>query len=63
MVRTKTQLENLSKDELIHKLPSIEDFSSKLANLMAQFDDFSRRLEILCSELAVSKNCSCLLSK
>ena len=42
---------------------SIEDISSKLANLTTQFDNFSRRFEILSSELAVSKNCNCLLSE
>ena len=42
---------------------SIEDISSKLANLTTRFDDFSRRFEILSSELAVSKNCNRLLSE
>ena len=63
MVRTRSQLEHLSKDELIDELMSIEDISSKLVNLMTQFDDFTRRFEILSSELAVSKNCNRLLSK
>ena len=58
MVRTRSQLEHLSKDELIDELISIEDMSSKLVNLMTQFDDFTKRFEILSSELAVSKNCS-----
>ena len=53
MVRTRSQLEHLSKDELIDEL-RIEDISSKLANLMTRFDDFTR-FEILSSELAVSK--------
>ena len=42
---------------------SIEDISPKLANLTTRFDDFSRRFEILSSELAVSKNCNRLLSE
>ena len=63
MVRTRSQLEHLSQDELIDELLSIEDISSKLANLTTQFDDFSRRFEILSSELAVSKNCNRLLSE
>ena len=33
MVRTRIQLEHLSKDELIDELLSIENISSKLANL------------------------------
>ena len=61
MVRTRSQLEHLSKDELIDELMSIEDISSELANLTTQFDDFSRRFDILSSELAVSKNCNVFL--
>ena len=63
MVRTRSQLEHLSKDELIDELMSIEDISSKLVNLTTRFDDFTRRFEILSSELAVSKNCNRLLSE
>ena len=33
MVRIRSQLEHLSKDELIDELMSTEDISSKLANL------------------------------
>ena len=39
MVRTRIQLEHLSKDELIDELLSIENISSKLANLNTWFDD------------------------
>ena len=63
MVRAKSQLEHLPKDELIHELMSTEDISSKLVNLTTPFDDFTRRFEILFSELAVSKNCNRLLSE
>ena len=63
MVRTRSQLEQLSKDELIDERMSIEDISSKLANTTTQFDDFIRRFEALSSDLAVSKNCSRLLSE
>ena len=62
MVRTRSHLEHLSKDEL-EELMSIEDISSKLANLTTRFNKFSRRFEILSSELAVSKNCNRLLSE
>ena len=58
MVQTRSQLQHLSKDELIDELLSIDDVSSKLANLKTRFDDFYRRFEILSSELAVSKNCN-----
>ena len=55
MIRTRSQLEHLSKDKLIDELLSIEDISSKVANLMTQFDNFSQRFVILSSELVVSK--------
>ena len=63
MVRTRSQLEHLSKDELVDKLMSIEDISSKLVNLSTRSDDFIRRFEILSSELAVPQNCNRLLSE
>ena len=63
MFRTRSQLGHLSKDELIDELLSIEDISSKLSNLKTRFYDFSRRFEILSSELAVSTNCNRLLSE
>ena len=55
MIWTRSQLEHVSKDELIDELLSIEDISSKVVNLMTQFDNFSQRFEILFSELVVSK--------
>ena len=63
MVRTRSQLENISKKELIDKLISAEDISSKLSDLTSRFDDFLRQSEILNSELAVSKNCNHLLTE
>ena len=63
MVRTRSQLKHLSKDELIDEIMTIEDISSKLVNLRTRFDDFTRRFGILSSELAVSKNCNRLLSE
>ena len=63
MVRTRSQLENLSKEELIDELISVEDISSKLSDLTSRFDDFLRRYEILSSELTVSKNCNRLLGE
>ena len=63
MVRTRSQLENLSKEELIDKLVSVEDISSKLSDLTSPFNDFLRQYEILSSEVTVSKNCNHLLSE
>ena len=51
MVQTRSQLENLTKEELIDKLISVEDKSSKLSDLTSRFDDFLRRYEILNSGL------------
>ena len=42
MVRTRSQLE-----QLIDELMSIEDISSKLANLTTRFDDFLEDLRFL----------------
>ena len=63
MVRTRSQLENVSKEELIEELISVEDISSKLSDLTSCFDDFLRWYEILNSELTVNKNCNSLLTE
>ena len=63
MVRTRSQLKNLSKKELIEELISVEDISSKLSDLTNRFDEFLRRYEILNSELTVNKNCNSLLTE
>ena len=62
MVQTRSQLESLSKEELIEELNSVENISSKLFDLTSRSDDFLRRYEILNSELTVSKICSSLLN-
>ena len=54
---------NLSTEELIDELISVEDISSKLSDLTSRLDDFLRRYEILNSEPTVSKNCNRLLSE
>ena len=63
MVQTRSQLENLTKEELIDKLISVEDKSSKLSDLTSRFDDFLRRYEILNSGLTACKNCNRLLTE
>ena len=42
MVRTRSQLENVSKEELIKELISVENISSKLSDLTNRCDDFLR---------------------
>ena len=63
MVRTRSQLENLSKEELIDDMISLEDISSKLSDFTSRFDNFLRRHEILSLELTVNNNCNRLLSE
>ena len=47
MVRTRSQLENLSKEELIDELIRVEDISSKLSDHTSRFDNFLRRYELV----------------
>ena len=47
MVQTRSQLEKLSKEELILEFISVEEISSKLSDLTSCFDDFLRQYEIL----------------
>ena len=46
MVRTRSQLENLSKEELIEEPITVEDITSKLSDLSNRFDGFLRRFEV-----------------
>ena len=43
MIQARSQLENLSKEELIEELISVEDVSSKLFDLTSRLDDFLRQ--------------------
>ena len=61
MVVTRSQLENLSKDELIDRLLQIENIEDKLEHLNKRFNNFLGRYNELHSELQVSRNFSNLL--
>ena len=63
MVRTRSQLENLSKEGLIEELLIVEDFTSKISDLTNRFDDFLRRFEVVSSDLAITRNCNRLLTE
>ena len=63
MVRTRSQLENLSKEELIEELITIDDITSKISDLTNRFNDFLRRFEVVSSDLAITKNCNRLLTE
>lgn len=55
MVLTRSQLENISKEELIEELTTADHISSKITDLASCFDDFVRRFEVLSWGLAVTK--------
>ena len=61
MVVTRSQFENLSKDELIERILQIENIEDKLEHLNKRFDDFLGKYNELHSELQVSRNSSNLL--
>ena len=63
MVRTTSQLENLSKEELIEELINVEDISSNLFDLSNRFDDFLRRFEVVSSDIAIARNCNKLTKR
>ena len=63
MVVTRSQLENLSKDELINRLLEVENIEDKLEHLNKWFDDFVGKNNELYSELQVSRNCSNLYNQ
>ena len=61
MVVTRSQLGNLSKDELSDRLLQVENIEDKLEHLNKRFNDFLGKYNELHSELQVPKNCSNLL--
>ena len=63
MVQTRSQLENLSKEELIEELITVNDITSKISDLTNRFDDFLRRFGVASSELVITRNCNRLLTK
>ena len=63
MVQTRSQLENLSKEELIEELITVEDITLKRSDLSNRFDDFLRRFEVVSSDLATTRNCNGLLTE
>ena len=61
MVRTRSKLEKLSKDELIEELITFYDITSKISDLTNRFDDFLRRFEVVSSDVANPRNYNRLL--
>ena len=56
MVFTRSQTENINRDELVKEL--ITDVSSKLSKLTEKFNDFASKHEKVHSELQISRNCN-----
>ena len=61
MVFTRSQIENLSREELIEELVKFSDITYRLKELTNKFDDFSKKYEELKSDLVVTKKCNYLL--
>ena len=61
MVVTRSQLENLSKDEFIDRLLQVQNIEDELELFNKRFDDFLGKYNEFHSELQVSTNCSNLL--
>ena len=65
MVRTRSQLENLSKDELIDEVLSLENFNNdlnvKFTELNDHFNDFKAKYEMVNSNLLITRHCNDLL--
>ena len=61
MVRTRSQLENLSKDELIDEVLSLENFKNdinvKFSELNVRFNDFEAKYEMINSNLSITRRC------
>ena len=63
VVLTRKQLEKLTKEELVAELLTVNSIHEDLANLTSRSDEFLEKNVRVESELAVSKNCTKLLSK
>ena len=65
MVQTRSQLENLSKDELIDEVLSLENFKNdinvKFSELNDRFNDFEAKYEMVNSNLSITRRCNDLL--
>ena len=65
MVRTRSQLENLAKEELIDEVLSLDSFkndiNAKFSELNDCFNNFQAKYEIVNSNLSISRHCNELL--
>ena len=65
MVRTRSRLENMSKDELIDEVLSLENFKNdinrKFSEVNDRFNDFEAKYEMVNSNLSITRRCNDLL--
>ena len=58
MVFTRSQMKNMSRDELVEELFKLWDVPSKLSELTERFNDFVSKHDKVYSELQISRNCN-----
>ena len=62
MVRTRSQLENLSKDELIDEVLNLENFKNDInvnfSKLNDCFNDFEAKYKMVNSNLSITRRCN-----
>ena len=62
MVRTSSQLENLSKDELIDEVLSLKNFkndiNTKFSELNDRFKNFQAKHEMVNCNISISRRCN-----
>ena len=65
IIRTRSQLENLSKDELIDEVLSLENFKNNINSKFSELDDrfinFEPKYEMVKSNLSILRRCNELL--
>ena len=62
MIRTRSQLENLSKNELVDEVLSLENFKNdinvKFSQLNDHFNDFEAKYEMINSNMSITRRCN-----
>ena len=61
MVFTRSQIENLSRQELIEEPAKLSDITDRLKDLTEKLDNFSKKYKELKSDLVFTKKCNSLL--
>ena len=58
MVFMRSQMENMSRNELVEELVRLSDVSSKLSELTEKLNDFVSKYDKVYPELQISRNCN-----